>query len=192
MRARLEAWVQRQAPRIVGPVLDVGTSRAQRTWIDRQALRLTLDASEAVYDGSSQAPDIRADIEDLGAVPDGCFETIVCTEVLEHVRRPEVAVRELLRVTAPGGTLLASVPWIYPFHPVPLDLRRYTLQGLRLLLEDAGWVVDHAGGLRMHESAHRAIVDAVSSFRGGPCPQPESMAFTNWLVLARKNSTEGA
>jgi SAM-dependent methyltransferase len=185
-RARLEAWLRRRGGLVVGPVLDVGTSRAQRPWIDRQAVRLTLDSSESVFDGAAEAPDLRADIEDLTGVPGGTFETVICTEVLEHVRRPEVAVRELLRVTADGGRLVVSVPWIYPFHPTPLDLRRFTLQGLVLLLRDAGWTVEHEGGLPMPAAAHRAILEAVASFRGGPCPQPESMGFTNWVAVARK------
>jgi SAM-dependent methyltransferase len=185
-RARLEGWLRRHAPSLIGPVLDVGTSRSQRRWIDAQALRVTLDSAEAVFDAATEAPDLRGDIEDLAGVPDDCFGSIVCTEVLEHVRRPEAAARTLLRVTRPGGRLFASVPWIYPFHPTPLDLRRFTQQGLGLLLEDAGWTIEALEGIRMSPAAHRAIVEAIASFRGGGCPAPESMAYTNWTVVARR------
>jgi SAM-dependent methyltransferase len=187
-RARLEGWLRRHAPSMVGPVLDVGTSRSQRGWIHAQAMRLTLDSSEAVFDAATEAPDVRGDVEDLSDLPEGIVGSIVCTEVLEHVRRPEAAARSLLRITRPGGRLYASVPWIYPYHPTPLDLRRFTQQGLGLLLEDAGWTIEALGGIRMSPAAHRAIVEAVASFRGGGCPAPESMAYTNWTVVARRTA----
>ena len=187
-RARLEGWLRRHAGVLCGPVLDVGTSRSQRRWIDAQAARLTLDSAEAVFDAATEAPDVRGDVEDLSDLPEGMFGSIVCTEVLEHVRRPEAAARSLLRVTRPGGRLFASVPWIYPFHPTPLDLRRFTQQGLGLLLEEAGWTIESLGGVRMAPAAHRAIVEAIASFRGGGCPAPESMAYTNWTVVARKGA----
>jgi ubiquinone/menaquinone biosynthesis C-methylase UbiE len=49
---------------------------------------------------------------DLEAMPfgDGSFRTVVCTEVLEHVPNPAVALAELHRVVQPGGVLIGSVP----------------------------------------------------------------------------------
>ena len=38
------------------------------------------------------------------------FEDILCTEVIEHSSDPRAAVRELGRVTAPGGILALTVP----------------------------------------------------------------------------------
>lgn len=49
---------------------------------------------------------------DIEALPwqDGSFATVICTEVLEHLPNPEVALAELWRVLKPGGTLLGTVP----------------------------------------------------------------------------------
>jgi ubiquinone/menaquinone biosynthesis C-methylase UbiE len=55
---------------------------------------------------------------DIESMPfaDSTFETVVCTEVLEHVPHPESALAEIRRVLRPGGLLLGSVParsWIW-------------------------------------------------------------------------------
>src|SRR5205814_221266 len=41
---------------------------------------------------------------------DGAFDRVFCSEVLEHVLEPEVVVREMRRVLAPGGFAVVSVP----------------------------------------------------------------------------------
>jgi len=183
-RHRLEAWVRSQKHRLVGPVLDVGTSRSQRAWIDTLTERLTLDVCREVYDASTEKPDIQADLEDLSAIEDARFGSVLCTEVLEHVRNPVRALTELLRVTRPGGSLLVSVPWFYPFHPCPLDLRRFTAQGLSLAVEDAGWSEVEVAGLALPKRAHELILEAVREMTGRPCPAPESMACSNWVLTA--------
>ena len=38
------------------------------------------------------------------------FDVVLCTEVLEHVPRPQDALKELIRVLRPGGTLIITVP----------------------------------------------------------------------------------
>ena len=49
---------------------------------------------------------------DIEAMPfaDGAFATVVCTEVLEHIPAPAMALREFQRVLQPGGVLIGSVP----------------------------------------------------------------------------------
>jgi SAM-dependent methyltransferase len=51
---------------------------------------------------------------------------------------PAAAVRELRRVVRPGGRVLASTHGIYPFHPNPDDLWRWTHTGLERLFRDNG------------------------------------------------------
>ena len=50
----------------------------------------------------------------------GCFDRVICSEVLEHVRDPFRAAKELVRVLKPGGVLAVSVPtpmteWAFRF-----------------------------------------------------------------------------
>jgi hypothetical protein len=61
-----------------------------------------------------------------------------CTQVLEHASDPAAAVRELARVTAPGGRVLASTHGVQVYHPNPVDLWRWTHAGLERLFADNG------------------------------------------------------
>jgi SAM-dependent methyltransferase len=49
--------------------------------------------------------------------PDGAFDAVVANFVVNHVPDPARAVAELLRVTAPGGRLAATV-WPFPSPPL--------------------------------------------------------------------------
>jgi SAM-dependent methyltransferase len=71
-------------------------------------------------------------------VPDGSFDLVLCTQTLEHAADPPLAVRELRRVTAPGGRVLASTHGVMVYHPNPDDLWRWTHAGLRRLFEEHG------------------------------------------------------
>jgi SAM-dependent methyltransferase len=63
-----------------------------------------------------QKVDLRLDITAI-ELPDGAFDAVLCSHVLEHVADDAGAMAELRRVTAPGGFCLVMVP---------LDLGRTT------------------------------------------------------------------
>ena len=46
--------------------------------------------------------------------PDGCFSTVVASEVLEHILDDKAALGELARVLRAGGTMAVTVPRWYP------------------------------------------------------------------------------
>lgn len=71
---------------------------------------------------------------------DGEFEQVLCTEVLEHLTNPPLALKEMRRVLAPGGTLILTTRFLFPLHDVPGDYFRYTKYGLQHLLKD--WTIE--------------------------------------------------
>jgi 2-polyprenyl-3-methyl-5-hydroxy-6-metoxy-1,4-benzoquinol methylase len=84
-----------------------------------------------------------ATIEQL-VLPDGGFDQVICMAVLEYLRTPDCALREIARILRPGGTALVTVPkrWhidmctvavASPIRWVARRLGRGTADGLRRL-----------------------------------------------------------
>ena len=55
-------------------------------------------------------------VSDINNMPfqDGAYDSVICSEVLEHVSSPEESIKELIRVLKPGGVLALSVPRFLP------------------------------------------------------------------------------
>jgi SAM-dependent methyltransferase len=66
------------------------------------------------------------------------FDTVLMTDVLEHIARPWVLVPEIARILRPGGHVIVGVPYMYWLHEQPHDYYRYTEFGLQHLAADAG------------------------------------------------------
>jgi SAM-dependent methyltransferase len=61
---------------------------------------------------------------------DNTFDAVISCAVLEHVRDPFAAARELVRVTKRGGCIYADVPFLQPYHGYPSHYYNMTSQGL--------------------------------------------------------------
>lgn len=95
-------------------------------------------------------PDIVGDVQDMNGIHDSVFDSILSTQVLEHIPRPRVAFHEFARVLAPGGILVLSAPHLSMVHEAPHDYLRFTSYALRDLCESSGLeVIDvrRVGGL---------------------------------------------
>lgn len=90
--------------------------------------RLTVDMDPA------RKPEIVADAHHL-PFTDGEFESVLCTEVLEHTINPQQVVDECWRVLRPGGTLILTTRFVYPFHDAPHDYWRFTRSTLAMLFQ---------------------------------------------------------
>lgn len=74
---------------------------------------------------SGTEPDIRADAVSIPA-PNDSYDIAIMGELLEHVPDPLIVLKEAHRLIKPGGTLLATAPFLYPIHADPYDFGRYT------------------------------------------------------------------
>ena len=87
----------------------------------------------------SALADVDAPAESIPLADDG-FDVVLCIQFLEHAEDPAAVVRELFRVVAPGGRVLASTHGVSVYHPDPVDHWRWTHTGLQLLFsENATW-----------------------------------------------------
>jgi SAM-dependent methyltransferase len=77
-------------------------------------------------------------------VPDASFDMVLSTQVLEHVPEPAHYIAESFRVLKPGGFLLLTTHGLFQDHGCPYDFHRWTADGLRLLLERAGFQIKGA------------------------------------------------
>ena len=75
-------------------------------------------------------------------LPDSSVEAIVSTQVLEHVRDVQRYLAEAMRVLRSGGLFYCSTHGTFILHRVPTDHHRWTVDGLRLEFEQAGFVVE--------------------------------------------------
>lgn len=87
----------------------------------------------------SQHVDHEADLGEPLPLPSAAFDTVLLTDVLEHLPYPDRLWAELRRVTRPGGTLILGVPFMYWLHEIPHDYHRYTEHRLRLFCADHGF-----------------------------------------------------
>lgn len=79
---------------------------------------------------------------------DGSFDLVTALDVVEHLDDDVGGLREMRRVLRPGGRALLFVPAFMFLWGVQDDVshhrRRYTLSGLRHVLQDAGYEVERA------------------------------------------------
>ena len=65
------------------------------------------------------------------------FDTLLLSDVLEHLCEPDALWQEMRRVLRPQGRVLCSVPFFYWLHEFPHDYYRYTEFALRRFAKNA-------------------------------------------------------
>lgn len=131
-RALLRRQIERLAANIKGRVLDVGSGSHNRYG--------ALFAYESIVH-MDIAPGPNVDVvgsADSMPFGDGEFDSVISTQVFEHLAKPEEAAAEIARVLKPGGAALITVPQWNELHEEPHDYWRYTKYGLQALFERQG------------------------------------------------------
>lgn len=171
-------WVASVAGECKPPCLEVGSRRVQGDFVDLRPL------FEGPYVGldMQEGPgvDVVSDFEQEGwyrAGPDR-FNTVICTETLEHMRDPKRAVERMYDALNPGGVCVITVPFAWYPHDYPRDYWRISPDGLQDILDGAGFsdVQTGFGGAPLTIAWHPAF-------------QEEAYQNTVWshaLAVARK------
>ena len=132
----------RHAQFVAGTVLDLGCgSRPYESFFNGNVKRWV----GADYPASGHPParsvDLFADAMRLPLAGES-FDTVLCTQVLEHVQEPLDLLREAWRVLRPGGYLVLTAPQYNGLHGEPQDFYRYTRYGLQHLATKTGFQVN--------------------------------------------------
>jgi SAM-dependent methyltransferase len=133
----LEYILEIEGPRLEGDLLDVGCGqKPYARLISNNGIYVGIDMpttmhglSETDVTGTAMALPFQNEV----------FDTVLCTEVLEHIPNPNIALQEMHRVTRKGGVLLLTVPLSEQLHEEPYDFYRFTKYGLNYLLNETGW-----------------------------------------------------
>ena len=185
-----------ELPKLRGRVVDVGCGH--------KPYRPMLSAAVTEYVGVDRAgphatPDVAGDASSL-PFPDEHFDAGVSFQVFEHVSDPRACLAEFARVVKPGGTVLFTVPGVWPAHEVPHDHWRFTRNGLEALLLGAGLrdiALTPLGGLwsTLGQMANleldkrwwaRGLIPWVNLGARALDPTAREELVLNWLAVARR------
>lgn len=92
-----------------------------------------VDVADSGRPAGMKSPDFFYDGRTL-PFPDGSFDGVLCTQVLEHVANPEALLVEIHRILRPGGAFVLSAPFLWEEHEEPYDFFRFSSFGFRELL----------------------------------------------------------
>jgi SAM-dependent methyltransferase len=125
----------------MGRLLEVGCgNQPYRSFLPPSVRYTGLDWKEAHAGFDIEAlPDVIYYDGTRFPLPDAAFDSILHTEVLEHVADFTTFLSECFRVLRPGGEMILTVPFQARFHYIPHDYWRFTPSGLSLILTHAGF-----------------------------------------------------
>jgi len=126
-----------------GVVLDCGSKHSPYRNIIPSTKYLRLDIDE------HSNPDICSDLHNI-KWESNYFDTIIATEVLEHLHSPQKAIDEIYRILKPGGICILSTRFIYRYHPDPKDYYRFTRDALLYLFKDYDLKRVYGHGNKLH------------------------------------------
>ncbi len=142
-RIILRQQVIKYSKYIVGETLDIGAGEGGRyKGIFPCSKYITMDVEK--FPGV----DVVGRAESI-PMRDNSIDSIVCTQVMEHLNKPFEAVEEFYRILKTGGHILVTAPQMNELHEEPNDFFRYTKFGLISMFENIGFktiVYEQRGG----------------------------------------------
>jgi Methyltransferase domain len=185
----VNAWVRATMPPLLGsavpgPVIDAGCGE--------QPFRALIEAHARQYVGmdvvqnGSRSVTVLSDLESVPAAGPR-YPVVLCTEVLEHVADIDRSFAGLRRLTAPGGYVMLTVPFIYPVHMEPFDFRRLTEYGIAQLADAHGFDVVSFERLGRTTDSLATLLEDASVLPATPAPYDRAKArlvriAKSWLV----------
>lgn len=119
-------------------------------------------------------------------IEDNSYDIVFSAQVIEHVRKIWMWVKELSRICKIGGYVIIINPISHPFHKLPYDCWRIYPEGMKALYSEAG--------LNLIYSTFRSLEEEILRKRGfrniiygKPCPPQALLSFFENIKLLIKD-----
>ena len=111
---------------VKGRILDLGCGSVPLFGLYKSFMseNICVDWDKSIH--QNQYLDISMDISKPLPFPDDSFDTIICSDVLEHIFEPKNVIEEMIRVCKDNGFIILNVPFDYWMHENPYDYNRMT------------------------------------------------------------------
>lgn len=110
----------------------------------KKDFKMLLYFSQDIKQNKEKTIDVIGDInKGLSKIYNKSFDYILCTQVLEHLKEPQLVFKEFNRILKTGGKVFLTTHMCYDEHMVPYDYFRFTKYGLKYLGESNGFRVEH-------------------------------------------------
>ena len=153
IRKSLFKSIRKLAPKLSGKLLDFGCgSKPYKNLFVNTSEYIGLDIEN---DGHSHEKE-DVDVYYVGKkVPfdDSSFDSVFCSEVLEHVFNLDEILLEIKRVLKKDGQALFTLPFAWNEHEIPNDFARYTSFGIKHILEKYDFEIIH-----FEKTSHFSVV----------------------------------
>lgn len=131
--------IKKHSPLLKGMLLDIGCGRKPyKKILTRVEKYIGIEVPDSY--SKNEEIDIYANALEL-PFKDNVFDCILSTQVLEHIPKPDVFLKEAYRVLKSGGILLLTTSLTWPLHEEPYDYFRYTKYGLKKLAGRNGFEI---------------------------------------------------
>lgn len=123
-------------------------------------------------------------IEADGSLPldDQCASIVLSSQVLEHVSDVPIYLGEALRVLRPGGTLFLSTHGMWRYHPDPQDFWRWTCDGLKRVVAEAGFEIVFFQGILGPEATSLQLWQDAVAHRYPRWFRPWFYKYMQWRI----------
>ena len=132
--------IKKLIPQLKGTLLDFGCGRKPFENLFTVERYIGVDLQNTGHDHKNSKVDVYYDGKHL-PFDNETFDSLFCSEVLEHIFDPDKILPEINRVLKPGAKALITVPFSWIEHETPYDYARYSSFGIKHLLEKNGFKI---------------------------------------------------
>ena len=127
-------------PHIHGRVLDLGAGMAKY----KEIIKKSATEYIACDVKKNENIDKVCDVSNLDFLPES-FDTVISTQVLEHVDNPFTVAQEIKKVLKTGGNAIITAPFMFPYHADPKDNFRFSHEGLEEIFKSINFEIVESG-----------------------------------------------